>query len=203
MAAISTRPPQIHVCARAMLLAATRRRLGAVPCRRRGAQSSAQQGVEAAAQPLLDWLASRGADTAGVRVTNSGDGTGWGLAAARECAAGDLLVSLPPSCTLSYSSDSLAPPLRRLVDAVPPDLWAARLGLVLLSERVRGASRCADATSSCVLHAHDSLTIPSRRDSPASSRRTSRCCRPASTACRCFSRRRLSARCSTRPSLSR
>ena len=135
-----------------MLFAATRRRLGVLPGRR-GAQSSAAELVEVATQPLLSWLASRGADTGGVTVTNSGD-AGWGLAAARASAAGDVLVTLPPSCTLSYSSDSLAPPLRRLVEhAVPSDLWAARLGLVLLSERVRGPARCACCCASSTTRA--------------------------------------------------
>jgi len=45
---------------------------------------------------------------------------------------------LPAACQLSYSPSELPAPLRRLLEAVPEPLWAARLGLVLLEERARG-----------------------------------------------------------------
>lgn len=69
-------------------------------------------------------------------------GSGWGLVAARAAAPGDVLVSLPEACQLSYNEAALPAPLRSLVAQVPAELWTMRLGLVLLNERAKGeASR--------------------------------------------------------------
>jgi len=99
--------------------------------------TSSQVVDEAATQPLLRWLTSSGADVSGVSIHV--DGNGWGLAAARDTAEGDVLVTLPHSCTLSYDTATLTPSLRRLLDQVPAELWAARLGLVVLDHRARGS----------------------------------------------------------------
>jgi len=103
--------------------------------------STSSQLVDAAAtQPLFRWLTSSGADVSGVSINVDVVGnSGWGLAAVRDTAEGDLLVALPHSCTLSYDTATLAPSLRRLLDQVPAELWAARLGLVVLDHRAKGS----------------------------------------------------------------
>lgn len=118
--------------------AARRSTLRAPALRVRCTSSSGEAtAVDAAAAPLLSWLHASGAQTDGVRVRSEG-GSGLGLVAARDCAPGALLATLPPSCLLSYDPQALAPSLRALVEAVPAQLWSARLGLVLLEERSRG-----------------------------------------------------------------
>ena len=91
------------------------------------------------AAPLLAWLRGHEAETSGVRVSDAG-GSGLGLVASRDAAEGDVLSSLPPRCLLSYDKGvtSPLPALRSLLDAVLPQLWTARLGLVLLDESSRG-----------------------------------------------------------------
>lgn len=134
---------------RAHAAAGCARRAARATCRRCHVSASsppppaaAATQLDQAAQPLLRWLASCGADVSGVSISNLNgqDGaSGWGLVAAKDVAAGDVLVALPQACTLSYDPDTLSPPLRRLVDRVPSELWGARLGLVLLSHRAQGA----------------------------------------------------------------
>jgi hypothetical protein len=60
-------------------------------------------------------------------------GSGWGLVSSRAAAAGDLLVSLPAACQLSYEERTLSPSLRALLAQVPAELWV-RL--------VRGRGQC-------------------------------------------------------------
>lgn len=72
-------------------------------------------------------------------------GSGWGLIAARAASTGDVLVSLPAACQLTYVDEAVSPALRGLMSQIPAELWGARLGLVLLEERAKGkASRFAE-----------------------------------------------------------
>jgi hypothetical protein len=63
-------------------------------------------------------------------------GAGWGLVAARDCAADEALITLPAPLLLSYD-ERVDAPLRNLIDKVPPQLWAMRLGLRLLTQRAQ------------------------------------------------------------------
>ena len=67
-------------------------------------------------------------------------GSGWGLVASRAAEPGDVLISLPVACQLSYVNEALPPALRSLLAQVPAELWGARLGLVLLEERAKGSA---------------------------------------------------------------
>ena len=60
--------------------------------------------------------------------------------AARAASPGDVLVSLPLACQLTYVEEALPPALRSLLAQVPAELWGARLGLVLLEERAKGSA---------------------------------------------------------------
>ena len=88
---------------------------------------------------------------------------GWGLVASRDVAADERLVLLPATLQLTYDdpssrgaaasssprtqstpSASARPQtpawLLALIAEVPPEMWAARLGLALLAERAAGAA---------------------------------------------------------------
>jgi len=80
---------------------------------------------------------------------------GLGLLAAEELKAGDVAVRVPQSCLLSEAQ--MTAELRSLYDAVPAEFWAARLGLILLSERSKGA---ASSWSSYIQTLPASYTVP-------------------------------------------
>jgi histone-lysine N-methyltransferase SETD3 len=93
--------------------------------------------------PLLHWLRSSGGECTGVTVGGCAElsaeprsSSSLGLLATHDTVAGERLVLLPASCQLTYSSASLPRKLQRLMHAVPEQLWAARLGLVLLQHRL-------------------------------------------------------------------
>lgn len=87
---------------------------------------------------LLRWVEDEGGSTRSVLVEKSP--FGWGLVAAQALGGGDVAVSVPAPCVLSAASlGAPSAPLEALRDAVPPEFWSARLALLLLAERAKGA----------------------------------------------------------------
>ena len=82
--------------------------------------------------------------------------------AARSAAEGEVLISIPAACQLTYDERAVSPCLRSLFAQIPAELWVrprkqrrdaagradaprarcqgARLGLVLLDERAKGSA---------------------------------------------------------------
>ena len=89
------------------------------------------------AQDLCSWIVQRGGSAAVIAGPTK---HGLGLLASEPLSAGDAAVSIPSDCVLSAARVLESSP-QRLTDlhaAVPDEFWAARLALVLLSERSRG-----------------------------------------------------------------
>lgn len=122
------------------MLALISRQRRIVQAARALATAAASPPLDVAVAPLLSWLNACGADTSGVGVSRDARLGCWGLTAVRQSQPGERLVFLPPSCLLSWDDgvNSLSPVLQRFVDAVPPERWTTRLGLVLLAECCKG-----------------------------------------------------------------
>ena len=59
----------------------------------------------------------------------------------QELQPGNRLISLPPSCQLSFGPSS-SPELLGVISQVPEELWGGRLAMQVIAAPVRGASRC-------------------------------------------------------------
>ncbi|BDA46705.1 probable actin-histidine N-methyltransferase [Coccomyxa sp. Obi] len=87
---------------------------------------------------LVDWVSSSGGTVSpAVNVSLPDSIMGAGLKASKACRTGELLVSLPRSCQLSYDG-STEPNLLQLISKVPEELWGAKLALRVLKERILG-----------------------------------------------------------------
>ena len=84
--------------------------------------------------PLFTWVKTNGYLCDSIAIAEH-DGM-RGLCATADIAEGEVILTLPPSLQLGVDS---AGPLTGLVDATPPELWIARLGLALCAEKKRGA----------------------------------------------------------------
>ncbi len=94
--------------------------------------SSAAAATAAPAADLVSWVQDAGGSTAGI-VVQRGE-SGFGLAAAQDCAPGTTLLALPQRCHLTYDG-STDPRLLALIEQVPAELWGAKLAL-----QARGAA---------------------------------------------------------------
>ena len=91
--------------------------------------SSSASAAAATATPaadLVSWVQEAGGSTAGIVVRR--DESGFGLAAAQDCAPGATLIALPQRCHLTYDG-STDPRLLALIEQVPAELWGAKLAL--------------------------------------------------------------------------
>ncbi|CAN0054849.1 unnamed protein product, partial [Phaeothamnion confervicola] len=106
---------------------------------------------------LRKWVESFGGKTAGVAIVDDPALKGWGLHAAADAAAGDVLASVPrelclmvrfmgcvclsaPCCNQMTAAAAVPALLRRVPNDGDRETWAMKLGLALLSERVRPGS---------------------------------------------------------------
>lgn len=88
-----------------------------------------------AVQELGRWIEAEGGSSQ--HVVAGPTQYGLGLLSAGDFQAGDVLVKVPKHCLLSRD-EALVPAISTLYDDIPSDFWAARLGLLLLSERAKG-----------------------------------------------------------------
>lgn len=113
---------------------------------RRSSRSSSsvhviQSASDDSAQRLVDWVLKENGTVNGVKIHrfNGADGaSGYGLQAKEPVAQGTALITIPPSCQLSYNQSTIDPRLLNLIDKVPKELWGAKLALQLLSHRLHG-----------------------------------------------------------------
>jgi len=96
----------------------------------------AAAGAGDATAQLCAWVESQGGSADNIVVCQTP--YGLGLLAARPIKKGEAAVRVPESCLLSATPPEAAPALTTLQAEVPPDFWAARLGLALLAERAKG-----------------------------------------------------------------
>ncbi|KAL4423246.1 hypothetical protein ABPG77_000038 [Micractinium sp. CCAP 211/92] len=97
--------------------------------------SSAAAATAAPAADLVSWVQEAGGSTAGI-VVRRGE-SGFGLAAAQDCAPGTTLLALPQRCHLTYDG-SIDPRLLALIEQVPAELWGAKLALQVVAHRLLG-----------------------------------------------------------------
>ena len=94
-----------------------------------------------AVEALRAWVVQSGGSVhEAVTVGDAGIGRGPGLQAIHDIEVGQTLVSLPRECMLTSDLAAVGrdPQLEEAMASVPSELWPARLGLLLLSERARG-----------------------------------------------------------------
>jgi hypothetical protein len=94
-----------------------------------------------AVEALREWVVESGGEVHdGVTIGDAGHGRGPGLQATHDVQVGETLVSLPRACMLTSESAAVGrdAQLAEAMASVPAELWPARLGLLLLSERARG-----------------------------------------------------------------
>lgn len=88
--------------------------------------SGSSVATAAPAADLVSWVQEAGGSTAGIMVRRGE--SGFGLAAAQDCAPGATLLALPQRCHLTYDG-STDPRLLALIEQVPAELWGAKLAL--------------------------------------------------------------------------
>lgn len=115
--------------------------LGVLSDRPHVPRATAALSTSAAATGLADWVRGSGGSVEGVAVESGA--YGLALRAQGAVSAGAQLVVLPQACHLTYQASGAGaadPRLLALIEQVPPELWAARLALPLLAERLAGES---------------------------------------------------------------
>jgi len=83
---------------------------------------------------MCQWLRENGAYLGNVQVR--GEGEGYGLEASTDVSAGDILCELKRQSLVTYG-DAEENRLSEVIQKIPSELWSAKLGLKLLSERVK------------------------------------------------------------------
>ena len=106
------------------------------------ATSAVVPSIPARGQALGAWVERNGGSSK--RVVVGPTTYGLGLMASEALRAGDVCVSLPPSCVLGKETCS-GEAVQQLHEAIPDNFWSARTGVLLLAERAKGdASPFAD-----------------------------------------------------------
>ena len=96
----------------------------------------------ALASPLLEWATSSGAYVnAALAVEEDAASGSRGLIVTRDVAEDAVLLTLPAELQLGVDAATRDPATRKMLDATPPALWSARLGLALCAEKQSDSSR--------------------------------------------------------------
>lgn len=107
------------------------------------AVSSAVDSSRLVPQPpdLIKWVRREGGFVhPAVKIATSERRNGLGLVASEDIPKGSDIISLPENLPLQFGTVEADSPMFKLVQHVPEELWAMKLGLKLLQERARKGS---------------------------------------------------------------